>query len=538
MKRKLFYYSFWTLIFYVLTACHMIDVPVTTRLTPDVFPQDSLQFIQTMGTSYSALRGNYALDYWFMQSLSTDEAILPARGGNWYDNQNYLMLHYHNWTPDHPWTNSCWSWLSRIIGTSNQALSILNESIPANAGYKNSTVAELKTVRALAYFMMMDLYGSVPLDTLYGDFNPHPNVPRAQVFSFIESEVNAALPYLSSETGTSLYGRCNKYTAYSLLAKMYLNAEIYTGTPQWDKAITACDNIISSGKYSIEPASSYLRMFYPNNGPQMKEFIFAIPFDPTAAPMPNTNGYMYRARYPIPRSHRARFNMPYVPAGCESTLPEFYAHFNDPNDVRNEQWLTGPQFMSDGVTPITVSRTKKEYDEKYEGSDTAHYTYQVDLTPDVILRRNVATFDCGNDEIAWNMGYRNNKFSPDASSTTRNQNNDMPVFRYSDILLMKAEAIVRGGGPTLGHTATSLVNDVRSNRTTSVLTDDITLEFLYEERSREFASETWHRNDMIRFGKYEGQWGYKTNTDQYRRVFPIPTGARVLNTNLTQNPGY
>lgn len=118
-------------------------------------------------------------------------------------------------------------------------------------------------------------------------------------------------------------------------------------------------------------------------------------------------------------------------------------------------------------------------------------------------------FDLGNDEIAWNMGYRNIKFYPDATSTNRNQNNDVPFLRYSDILLMKAEAILRGGSVTLGQSADALVNMVRSNRTTSAALSGVTLEDLYKERSREFAQEAWHRNDMIRFGKYEGQWGTK-----------------------------
>ncbi|MDJ1501525.1 RagB/SusD family nutrient uptake outer membrane protein [Xanthocytophaga agilis] len=521
-----------------MTACHMLDVPVTSELTPDVFPQDSIQFIQASGPAYAALRGNYALDYWFTQTLSTDEAILPARGGNWYDNQGYLRMHYHTWTTDTGWPSSSWSWLSRVIGTTNQALAILGENIPATSSSKSSKLAELKMVRALAYFMMVDLYGNVPIDTAYGDFEPRANSSRTEVFNFIESEVNAALPFLSEETGTLMYGRCNKWMAYALLAKMYLNAEVYTGTKRNDECIAACDKIISSGKYGIESMSSYLQMFYPTNGPQMKEFIFAIPYDPTAAPLANTNGYMYRARYDVPRSMRAKFKLPFTPSAPESTLPEFYAHFNDENDVRNGQWLTGKQYNTDG-TPLTVTTTKKGYDETYAGTDgDASYTYQVELSPEIVLRRSVVNFDLGNDEIAWNMGYRNIKFYPDASSANRNQNNDMPVFRYSDILLMKAEAILRGGAPTSGHTALSLVNQVRANRTTSSPWTAVTLDDLYEERSREFAYEAWHRNDMIRFGKYEDSWGFKTNADTYRRIFPIPVSAIVLNPKLVQNPGY
>lgn len=538
MKQFFKYIAFSALLIGILGSCHKIDVPIKTELTPSIFPKDSAQFIQASGPVYAALRGNYSLDYWFTQTLSTDEAILPAFGGNWYDNQNYKMLHYHNWTKDHPWTNSCWNWLALIVGTSNQTLSILNTTEPEGAA-KKTNLAEIKMIRALGYFMFMDVFGNVPIDTTYGDFTPHANVPRAQVFNFIEREVKAAIPYLSTATGITTYGRANKYTAYALLAKMYLNAEYYTGTKRYDDCIAACDNVINSTAYAIEPMSTYLKMFYPNNGPQMKEFIFAIPYDPSASALSGTNGMMYHSRYDVPRSERAKFGLAFTPSAPEMTLPEFYANFNDAKDVRNGQWLTGLQYMSDGVTPVMVTTTKKGYDQFYTGLDGKDaYTYQVNLTPTVTLRQDPTQFDVGNDEIAWNMGYRNIKFYPDNTSTSRNQNNDVPVFRYSDIILMKAEAILRGGSPTLGHTALSLVNMIRANRTTSPALTTITLEDLYSERCREFSWEAWHRNDMIRFGKYEGKWGFKTDADVNHRIFPIPTGAMVVNPALKQNPGY
>ncbi len=523
-----------------LIACHDLDEPATTELTPDVFPKDSLQFVAVKGTAYAALRGNYSLDYWFMQSLSTDEAILPARGGNWYDNQNYMMLHYHSWTKDHGWTNGCWSWLSRVIGTTNQAISILKTSEPDTYYSKKNDMAELRMVRAFAYFMMMDLYGNVPLDTVYGDFTQHPTISRAQVFNFIESEVKAAIPNLSSATGNTTYGLMTKYAAYALLAKMYLNASIYTGTERNNDCIAACDYLISSGKFSLAPRSTYLKMFYPDNGPATPEFIFAIPYDPTASASSGTNGYMYHARYDVPRSLKAKFNLPFTPSAPESTLPEFYAYFeDDANDIRNQQWLTGLQYMNDGVTPVTVTTTNQGYDYTYNGGNpSGSYTYQVNLTPAIILRYDPNNFDLGNDEIAWNMGYRNIKFYPDATSTSRNQNNDVPVFRYADIILMKAEAILRGGTPTLGDQALTLVNQLRANRTTSGDLGSVDLQFIYEERAREFAWEAWHRNDMIRFGTYEQSWGFKTDADPHKRLFPIPTIARRLNTQLQQNEGY
>ena len=257
MKKLLIYILFPVLLLVLLYSCQKVGVKISTELTPDVFPQNSTQFIQASGPPYAALRGNFELDYWFIQSLSSDEAILPARGGNWYDASNgYNHIHLHDWTSTNGWTNSTWAWISRVIGASNQALSVLGKTEPEGSS-KQSNLAEIRVVRALAYFMLMDLYGNVPIDTTYGDLTPHPNIPRTQVFSFIESDVKSALPYLSTAAGTLYYGRANKYTAYALLAKMYINAEYYTGTARYNDCVAACDSIINAGggsQYALEPA--------------------------------------------------------------------------------------------------------------------------------------------------------------------------------------------------------------------------------------------------------------------------------------------
>jgi hypothetical protein len=232
------------------------------------------------------------------------------------------------------------------------------------------------------------------------------------------------------------------------------------------------------------------------------------------------------------------FNIPFTPGAPESTIPSFYAYFYDAGDIRNGQWLHDLQYLPNGTTPLTITTTRAGYDAIAYQGDATPYTYQLNLTPDVILRNTNLPFDCGNDEVAWNMGYRDIKFYPDATSSSRNQNNDIPVFRYSDILLMKAEAILRGGTATGGATALSLVNQLRAERTTSPAWTNITLDSVYNERCREFTQENWHRNDMIRFGKYEGSWGFKTDADVNHRVFPIPNTALQLNPKLKQNDGY
>lgn len=560
MKRMFKHIALIVIAAITFSACHKLDVPITTEITPSVFPQDSAGYIQTSLTPYVALDGYLAQEYFFQQCYSTDEGIMPAHGGNWYDGAQNMQMHYHTWTKDNGYVNGNWGWMAVIISSSNQAMSILKTTMPEGTT-KQMKIAEVRMVRDYAIFMLMDNYGNVPLDTVYGDFTPHTNVPRAEVFSFLERDIKACIPSLSTTVDATTYGRFTAHGAYALLAKMYLNAEYYTGTARYNDCIAACDNIINSGKFKIASLADYLVMFYPSNGPtspgSKDEFIFAVPFDANGAGWYGRSAN-YKARYDVPRAMGKVgtgagynfFNIPYAPGGPSCTLPEFYANFNDANDIRNKQWLTGLQYRPDGVTPITITTTNKGYNQYYNGSDPGGaYTFQLNLTPNVVLRQDIANsqdpyngvsngFDVGNDEIAWTMGYRNIKFYPDATSTSRNQNNDIPIFRYSDIILTKAEAILRGGTPTGGSTALTLVNSLRANRTTTAAWTTVTLDSLYAERSRELAWEGWHRNDMIRFGKYEGKWGYKTNADTYRRIFPIPNDALKVNPALKQNPGY
>lgn len=545
MKRSFIKYLISAALVATSFACHKIEVPVSTELTTDVYPQDSASYITAAGPVYVTLRGNFGVEWYMMQGLSTDETIMPARGGNWYDGGQNLQMHYHTWTRDNGYVNGNWTWLSTIIGVSNQTLDILGRTEPAGAT-KNSQLAEIRMVRALAYYWMMDSYGRVPLDTTAGDYTPHTNVDRNVTFNWIESEIKSALPYLNPATGTTTYGRPNKYMAFALLAKLYLNAEYYTGTQRNNDCIAACDSIINSGAYTLADRNNYLDIFKYNNGPATPEFIFSVVYDPNF----NNGTWPFRcvnnhSRYDVPRSMGNvaagagynYFSIPFVPGAPRSTIPSFYAYFYDVNDIRQKEWLTGKQYKPDG-TPITVTTTYAGYDAITYAGNTQPYTYELEITPDVLLRQSAAQFDCGNDEVAWNMGYRNIKFYPDPTSANRNQNNDIPVFRYADILMMKAEAILRGGNATNGATALSLVNQIRAVRTTSPAWTNITLDSIYNERTREFAMESWHRNDMIRFGKFEDAWGYKTDADPNKRVFPIPTNAFKTNPSLVQNPGY
>jgi starch-binding outer membrane protein, SusD/RagB family len=509
-----------------ISSCTKLDVNVNSQLTSDNFPKTNEQFVAASLPAYTQLRAQYALSYWFMQEISTEEAIIPARGGNWYDNGKYKELHLHTFTPDHEFVATSWSWGYNGISTCNRILKLF-APLPENTA-KTTTVAELRATRALFYYFMMDLYGNVPIVTTFGDTTLPATSPRADVFDFIVSELKEVTPFLSAEVGSSTYGRPTKWMAYALMAKMYLNAQYYVNRDMNTETVQMCDSIISSGKFALD--ADYLSMFNISNGPQIKDFIFAIPYDNVQA-----QG-QYFGRYNLHFLLYPKYSMPYVPSNAQSTLPEFYALFNDASDVRNRMWLAGPQVDYKGA-PVTVQTTKIGVDAGYTGSDPdAPVTYQLNFTKDVLVK-NLNSFDVGNDMKGLAQGIRCNKFYPDSTSTTRNQSNDVPVFRYADVLLMKAEAILRGAAPTAGQTALSLANEVRT-RSKATAFSTVDLNTLLEERGREFAYEAWRRNDLIRFGKFEGSWGYKTDTRVSRRIYPVPTTERAVNPKLSQNTDY
>lgn len=509
-----------------LSGCTKLNVAPVSALTPDNFPTTPAQFVAATGPIYTTFRGPVGRQWWLVENLSTDMEVLVARGGNWFDGGNYSTLNLHTYTGDNGNLETVWQWGYSTISTCNQLLSQF-AAVPSSAT-KNQTIAEIKTMRAMSYYFMMDNFGNVPITTTFGDTSNLGTQPRIKVFNFIESELLAQIPNLSGTTGIPTYGRPTKYLAYAILAKMYLNAAYYTGTARYQDAVSMCDNIIQGGQYSLD--ADYLGMFKPNNGPQIKDFIFAVPYDGV-----NAQGQYY-ARWTLHPVLKAKYNMPYSPDGPVYTYPSYYAYFNDPNDIRNGQYLTGKQYNNDG-TPIMISTTNQGLDASYSGPNPgAVVLHQLEFTPNIVWKNN-ATFDIGNDELANEEGYRNNKFFPDSSSPDRNQGNDVPLFRYADILLEKAEAILRGASATNGDSPLSLVNQVRARAKAAAFTS-VTLTNVLDERAREFADEGWRRNDLIRYGMYENAWGIKTDANPQHRIFPIPNPELQLNPKLVQNPGY
>ncbi|ASZ13410.1 RagB/SusD family nutrient uptake outer membrane protein [Chitinophaga pendula] len=508
------------------TACTKIDVPVENELTPDNFPKTEKQMILATGPAYVQFRNSYATSFWQLQTLSTDEAILPSRAGGWYDGGRYQQMHYHNWTADNAIVADSWNWGFSTISTCNRILWQLEKA--DETPFKKTVIAELRTLRAISLYFMMDAYGNIPVPVTFGSADLPVQKKRTDVFAFIEKEIQEVIPQLSTANDATTYGRPNKFTAFALLAKMYLNATQYDQAPKYTQAVAMCDSIIVSRKYDLE--DDFVKMFYPDNGPRVKEFIFAVPYDQA-----NAKGcqFSWMSLHP---ALQPKYNLAYRLSNPVSTLPAYYAQFNLAGDVRNDMWLIGKQSFFDG-RPIIIKTTKKGLDNNYNGPDpTAPVDFQLEFTPNVTLV-NADRFEVGGDELGKAKGIRNIKYYPDVTATSRDQSNDVAVFRYADVLLMKAEAELRGAAVTNGETPESLVNQIRTKRKATTV-GTITLDELLMERARELNWEGWRRNDLIRYGKYEGSWGYKTDNNTFKRIFPIPSAESILNPSLQQNPGY
>ena len=371
---------------------------------------------------------------------------------------------------------------------------------------------------------------------------------RADVAEWIESELLAIRDKTTKTVDASTYGRPTYWMVEALLAKLYINWNVYTNdvtSSSWsanvtnsklDDCVSVCDEIIKSGLFDLN--DDYLEKFYPTNGHNIADFIYAMPY--TAA---NKDGLTY-GRFRTWRKGDSDgdggaglygIKLAKSCAGNFAMNPEFADLFTLDGDRRNDAIFKGKLNQYD---PSTYKVTSTPF--IYKGEE-------VILTKEITLTAVDEYLNVGNSATGFSQGYRFNKFIMDPNDYGlygRNQDNDVPIFRYTDILLTKCEAILRGATATNGDTPMSLFNQIRSYVNAPTIGSIPTLDELLEERGREFFDENWRRNDLIRFGHFEDNWGYKNTinpdaaTDYTKRLFPVPTGVLNENTNWSQNDGY
>ena len=482
-------------------SCTNLDEEVFDRITAENFLKSEAELTLMLGEAYASLHA-FQGDTYSMMELSSDELVLPTRQQLWYDGGHWIRMHQHNYTPDDPLVASAWDFCYKGIDKCNR---IIFQFKKLNTPDIDVLIAEAKALRALFYYWLLDLYGNVPLldrfDVSAG-FQPITK-KRREVYEFVESELIENLEKLTRAVDKTTYGRINYYTAHVLLAKLYVNAGVYTGQPQWNKAKESIDLIIDSGLYSLN--ADYFDNFRTNNT-QSPENIFVIPYDEELA-----QGFRLVMMTLHPESQKT-FGLLTKPWNGYCTTKEFFDSFED-EDIRKNMFIVGPQYAANGA-PIEDPRV-----ETYDPDGP-----QLIYTPEI-------------NEIGPNAlrqaGARIGKFEFIYGSS-ENLSNDFPIFRYSDIILMKAEIEYR-----LGNTALALENlNLIRSRAGLPERAEIDEEILLAERGHELAFEAVRRQDLIRFGKYNDSWWEKTASNPSKNIFPIPRNQLDANNKLIQNPGY
>ena len=521
----------------ITASCTDLDVDVKSKYTE--YPNDPVAIEGKMSDVYYSFRQALGNNYNRVQTFSSDEATGVSFGTDYFDKGENIHPSIHNFmSGDDP--ANYWTDLASGITKCNKIIEEFKET--------PKVAAPARLMRAFYHFILMDSYGNVPvLDHLPADNEAVVRSPRKEVAEFIEKEVKECLPDLSDKNDASTYGKPNKWMAEALLVKLYINWGVYTcgdvtkydvattKNSKIDECVKYCDDIIGSGLFNLN--DPYRKKFMFDNGPQIKDFIYAMPYDKVSA-----QGLLY-GRYRAFRRIDDGDTQGYYGgkmgkscAGICAMNPEFANLFCLEGDDRNDAVLKGKVFIHDAITG-------EETDQPYIYKGT-----QLELTKTITLQEGgLATLNCGATPDGWRQGYRSIKFYPNPneySAYNRYQSNDVPIFRFADIILTKAEAIKRGATATNGDTPQSLFNQIRSYVHAPLLDHDPSLQEILDERGREFFDENWRRNDMIRFGTFESEYGFHKHSnpdarfDKTCRILPVPDDILKENTNWEQNPGY
>jgi hypothetical protein len=551
----------------VFTATALINS--CTKLKENILDESSVSGLTDRQQAEGIISPVYAkltdvfmhTNYFALQEISTDEAILPFRGGtDWGDNGIYVQLHRHeNISSD---VNVRNTWNHILIGLS-RAVTAIN-SLPTNTHTDAKVfLAEARGMRAYYSLLMLDLYGLIFVKEKPDETS---TILRGEeAIAYIKSELLAVEPLLETTTGP---GRLTKAGAWGLLARLHLNAAVYrdvyaatfTFRPEdMDKVIEYTDKIISSNQYALAP--EYFSIFNDNNHTN-KELIFAVDQRADLGNGHNRMGYFSLSgdHFPLtnqpgangtdgpgitPEFYRTWVNA-YSPLDPAAADPRFYkqnlfvpadscvpkASFNlDRGILRGQQYglvKVGGAFVNCGTNGIKVG---KLFNTTRPGSTNVpvNFTEQVDFTIP---------------GSGYSTGFRVSKYEYSKTSVSGRNfgEHDIVIIRLADVYLMRAEAKLRKGDAAAALTDVNFVRSSRTATTPAPPLPAITLDLLFRERGFELYWEMVRRTDMIRFGKYEGTWTEKSNTDKQKRLFPIPQtaidGASNLPGYLVQNPGY
>lgn len=458
--------------------------------------------------TYDAMMGPFQdqARLWALQEHSTDECIGPTRAGDWDDNGVWRVLHRHQWDANHGFAADTYNDLGKVVFASTDLLRF--NPTPQQA-------AEARMLRAMANFALLDCWDQVPYRVNTADPKEIPGIRKGvEAADYIIAELNAIMNDLPEGTAN----QCNKNGARALMMKVYLNKGVYANranptfaAADMNKVIELANTIMTSGGYSL--TSNFYDNFAPSNNTISTENIW------TAENIGGSKSGNVRSRWFCTLHYNQN------PSGWNgfTTLSDFYDKFEATDARRGADYA--------GVTDVSGLKVGLLLGQQYNQNGTA----LTDRTgAPLAFTREVKSVETGNNlEVT---GIRVVKYAPDYTSGD-NSNNDYVYFRLSDVMLMKAEAILRGGTDPNGTSAVDLVNDVRERAGVDPL-GSVSLDQLIDERGREFYWEGWRRNDLIRFGKFLQPWQEKDASDPKYLVYAIPARSLAANPNLVQNAGY
>jgi hypothetical protein len=549
-------------------SCALLTLNSCTDLVEKVLDESSATGLTDKQAADGSLAPVYAqlpniflhTNYFAIQEISSDEAILPYRGGtDWGDNGIYIAMHQHTHTSTDPNLRNTWLLLTQGISRAVTAMSALPNINDSNA---KTYIAEARGMRAYYNLLLLDLFGLVFSKE---DPNGLSVILRGeQAVEYLKAEFLAVEPSLLTTVGP---GRLTKGAVWGLLARLHLNAAVYRDRyatnfqfkpEDMDKVVEYTDKIINSGQYSL--SADYFSMFNSNNNTN-KELIFV------GEQRAELNGHNRMAYFSLSGD---QFPLPAFPAanGTDgpAITPDFYQSWvqasggKDPAGIdprfSKQNWtipadscIAADKFeMNRGIlrgTQYGLLRVNGAFvrcGSNYKVGKLFNVTRNRPTLP-VNFTEQVNFTVAGSD---YNTGYRVLKyeFSKKSSSGRNLGDADLVILRLADAYLMRAEAKLRKSNDAAG--ALADVNTVRASRTAvgtpAPALTSMTLDLLFRERGFEFYWEAQRRTDMIRFGKYEGTWTEKTNNDPKKRIFPIPQtaidGASNLVGYLKQNDGY
>lgn len=527
-----------------VTACTKLKDKNYNQVISEQFQPAPDDIGSLVGAAYIPWRSlfNKWQSYFWAQEICTDALVIPKRPWGWVDDGGYRRFHYHSWTAEDAIVTTCWQRAYAGVTTCNRVIyQIENDQIQLGAA-KESTLAELKVLRATYFWVLCDMYGNVPIVDRFDvpeNFLPEQST-RKQVFDFIVKDIKDNINALKTDVDQTTYGRINKWVAFTLLAKLYLNAGVYTGTPMWDECIAACDSVIGSGKYVLEPRQK--NVFVTNNE-SSKEIIWPFVYDSKYLNQywDDWNAFDHHMQT-LPQEMQRTYNLQNSPWGGICAIPQFIETFDQTYDDRFKQnWLRGVQTASNG-----------EILKVENGEHKGQTLNLINVLPSI-------------DSTEANHGLRLGKFEVALKSASI-LDNDFPFFRFADILMMKAESLLRTGKAA---DAATIVTEVRARSFTqdpsrALITGaelmqgskypygqrdkygasseggaDVQYGRFLDELGYEFFEEAHRRQDMIRFGVFTTKkWFSHTSSAPHKTLFPIPQVEINKNSKLKQNSGY